>query len=184
MTRAERAGDRHRKLAAGEEARGVARQRDEVRFGEAARGALGFERVDGDLEPVRQLPDQEAERRRARQHAGGDNRRNRCGAGGTLAPPTPLPARIGCWNAPLGCVIGSCEAGNCEPILASAELPNMFHCTPSSRLAWRLTSRKRTSSMICCGCSTWTALIGSGPNWRAISTALSSVDGVGRCRSA
>ncbi len=56
----------------------------------------------------------------------------------------------------------------------------MFHCTPSSRLAWRLASMKRTSSMICCGCITWTVLIGSGPNWRAIITALSRVTASGR----
>ena len=58
-------------------------------------------------------------------------------------------------------------------------LPNMFHWKPSWRLACRLTSINRTSSMICCGCMTWTVLIGSGPNWRAIITALSRVTASG-----
>ena len=52
---------------------------------------------------------------------------------------------------------------------------NVFHCTPSSRPASRLASMKRTSSMTCWGCSTATELITSGPNCRAMTTALSSV---------
>ena len=60
-------------------------------------------------------------------------------------------------------------------MLATVLLPNMFHCTPSSRLACREASMNRTSSMICCACITWTVLMTSGTNWRAMVTALSSV---------
>jgi hypothetical protein len=59
--------------------------------------------------------------------------------------------------------------------LAVAEPPKTFHCTPSSRLALRSTSMKRTSSMTCCCCITRTVSIASLSNWRAISIALSSV---------
>ena len=53
--------------------------------------------------------------------------------------------------------------------------PKRFHCTPSSRPAVREISMKRTSSITCCGDITDTELMISGPNWRAMVTALSSV---------
>ena len=68
--------DRHRELAAGEEARGLARQRDQGRLGERGDRALLLERVEGDVEILAERPegardDREAvgdrvERRRAR----------------------------------------------------------------------------------------------------------------------
>ena len=54
-------------------------------------------------------------------------------------------------------------------------LPTRFHWTPSSRPAVREISMKRTSSITCCGDITETLLMISGPNWRAIVTALSNV---------
>ena len=77
--RAERAGHRDRILAAGEEARGVARQRHQVRLRQRAGEALLLERIDDDvgLEAAGdQLADDDAERRGARQHAGHDDRRD------------------------------------------------------------------------------------------------------------
>ena len=109
--RAERAGHRDRNLPAGEEARGIARQRHQIGFRQAAGGALLLERVDRDLRAVvRQLADEKAERRRARQHAAGDHRRNRQLVGQDIGAADGRCA--GCWNAPPGCVIGSCEAGS------------------------------------------------------------------------
>ena len=67
---------RDRNLAAGEEARGLARQRHQIGSARRRAAPFDFERVDLDLQLVRQLADQKAERRRAGQHAGGDHRRN------------------------------------------------------------------------------------------------------------
>ena len=61
------------------------------------------------------------------------------------------------------------------PILVMVLLPKRFHCTPNSRPAVREISMKRTSSNTCCGDITETVLMISGPNCRAIVTALSSV---------
>ena len=71
-------------------------------------------------------------------------------------------------------VIGRPPAATPLPTLILG-LPKVFHCTPSSRLAVREISTKRTSSMTCCGDITDTELMMSGPNWRAMVTALSSV---------
>ena len=73
-------------------------------------------------------------------------------------------------------VTGRPVDGCCAPILAMnlSSCPgrgSTFHCTPSSRPAWRDASTKRTSSITCCGCMTCTELITSGPNWRAIVSA-------------
>jgi len=76
-------------------------------------------------------------------------------------------------------VTGSWLAGTRFPILVSVFLPKLFHCTPSSRLACREASTKRTSSITCCGWSTRTALMISGANCRAITTARSSVTASG-----
>ncbi len=92
----------------------------------------------------------------------------------SLMPPEVTP---GFWNVllPPAGVIGSAPAGVRLPILASVWPPNWFHCTPSSRPAVRVTSTKRTSSITCCGDMTDTELMISGPNWRAMVTALSRV---------
>ena len=91
----------------------------------------------------------------------------------TLGPPTVTP---GCENSPPPVLVtGSWLAVVRLPMLARLCWPNTFHCTPRSRPAWRVASTKRTSSMTCCGDSTLTELMTSGPNCLAISTALSTV---------
>ena len=84
--------DRDRELAAGEEARLLARQRDEVRLGEAARQAALFERLHEDvrIDAAREhASDQRAERR----VAGGEGRRARDCAE-VLARRLPVDAEI------------------------------------------------------------------------------------------
>ena len=61
------------------------------------------------------------------------------------------------------------------PMLLMVFCPKLFHCTPSARLAWREASTKRTSSITCWAAATDTVLIGSGANWRAMTTARSRV---------
>ena len=93
----------------------------------------------------------------------------------TPAATSPTGMLVG----PVGAVIGRRSAGCREPILAVMRLLNTFHCTPSSRPAWREASTKRTSSMTCCGDDTMTVLMISGANWRAMVTARSSVTASG-----
>ena len=71
--------------------------------------------------------------------------------------------------------MGSDLAGTWLPMLVSVFWPKLFHWMPSARPAWRVASMKRTSSITCWGASTCTALMISGANWRATTTALSRV---------
>ena len=90
-----------------------------------------------------------------------------------LAPPELTPGFLKLL-LPAG-VIGRPPALVLLPILIRLLLPKRFHCTPSSRPAVRAISMKRTSSITCCGEATETELMISGPNWRAMVTALSRV---------
>ena len=164
---AERARDRDRELAAGEEARGVAGQRHQVGLGQAAGEALLLERVDGDVDrkaAAIERAEQEPEGRAGlAQHAGGRDRRR-----------SAWP-RVGAVGSERWCgAVAGCRYWRC------VFCPKLFHCTPSSRLACREASTKRTSSITCWACSTVTVLIGSGANWRAMTIAWSSVCGVAR----
>ena len=80
----------------------------------------------------------------------------------------------------VGAVIGRLLAGWREPILAVMRLLNTFHCTPSSRPAWREASTKRTSSMTCCGDATVDRVDDLRRELRAIVTALVERDRVRR----
>ena len=92
-------------------------------------------------------------------------------------PPDRTPAATSVPEASelFEAVIGRLEAGCRLPMLVIELPPTRFHCTPSSRPAVRDNSMKRTSSITCCGDITMTVLMISGPNWRAMVTALSSV---------
>src|SRR6202035_1902975 len=74
---AKRAGNRDRIFTAGQEARGIARQRGEIGLRQAANQTLLLERIELDVDrelSADQAADQEAERRRPRQHAGRHDR--------------------------------------------------------------------------------------------------------------
>ena len=146
-----------------------------------ARAPLLFERVDGDLErfrspinwPTRKPNGAAPDSTPAATTGDIGSRCRHVGAADAAA--------AGAAERAAGLRDRQLRGGHC-PIADIGTAPIAEHVPLHAEFAAglpRSASMKRTSSMICCGRSTCTVLIGSGPNWRAISTALSSVTASG-----
>ena len=71
-------------------------------------------------------------------------------------------------------------SGNCAPVYVRCWSLKTFQLTPSSRLAVREASIKRTSSITCCGASTLTGVHHVGAELLGYAQRLIERDGIGR----